>query len=73
MIAITGATGKRGRLVVEGLLERFPAEEVVALARNPYAEHQVAEAEIRSSGLPFVFLAGKAGRTVAGMPNSARR
>jgi len=36
MIAVTGASGRLGRLVVEGLLKQRPAEEVVALVRNPY-------------------------------------
>lgn len=35
MIAVTGATGKLGRLVIEFLLQRIPANEVVAAARNP--------------------------------------
>jgi len=36
MIAVTGASGRLGRLVVEGLLKLRPAEQVVALVRNPY-------------------------------------
>jgi NAD(P)H dehydrogenase (quinone) len=35
MIAVTGATGHLGRLVVEGLLKRVPAREVVAAVRSP--------------------------------------
>jgi len=34
-IAITGATGQLGRLVVEKLKEKVPASEIVALARTP--------------------------------------
>lgn len=34
---VTGATGKLGRLVIDGLLQRVPAHSVVALARNPEA------------------------------------
>lgn len=34
-IAITGATGQLGRIVVEKLKEKLPAGEIVALARNP--------------------------------------
>ncbi|WP_426491713.1 SDR family oxidoreductase [Hymenobacter sp. 102] len=34
-IAVTGATGQLGRLVVEKLKTRIPAHEVVALVRNP--------------------------------------
>ncbi|HET7584928.1 MAG TPA: SDR family oxidoreductase [Gemmatimonadaceae bacterium] len=34
-IAITGATGHLGRLVIRRLVERIPAAEIVALARNP--------------------------------------
>lgn len=35
MIAITGATGQLGRLVIAALLKRVPAEQIVALARHP--------------------------------------
>lgn len=35
MIAITGASGQLGRLVIRYLLERITAEQVVALVRNP--------------------------------------
>lgn len=35
MIAITGATGQLGRLVVEKLKQRLPAHDVVALVRSP--------------------------------------
>lgn len=35
MIAITGATGQLGRLIVEKLLKKVPAADIVALARNP--------------------------------------
>ena len=34
MIAVTGSTGHLGRLVIEQLLEKVPAGQVVALARN---------------------------------------
>lgn len=34
MITVTGATGHLGRLVVGGLLERVPAEQVAAVVRN---------------------------------------
>jgi len=34
MIAVTGASRRLGRLVVEGLLKQRRAEEVVALVRN---------------------------------------
>lgn len=37
MIAITGANGHLGRLVVEGLLERMPAGQIVAAVRRPEA------------------------------------
>ena len=33
-VAVTGATGQLGRLVVAGLLERLPAEQVVAVVRD---------------------------------------
>ena len=35
MIVMTGVTGKLGRVAVEDLLERVPAEEVVAVTRDP--------------------------------------
>lgn len=35
MIAITGATGQLGRLVIQQLLRKVPAGDIVALARNP--------------------------------------
>lgn len=35
MIALTGATGQLGRIVVERLLESTPAAEIVAAVRNP--------------------------------------
>jgi NAD(P)H dehydrogenase (quinone) len=35
MIAVTGATGQLGRLVVEELLKNTPANEIVAAVRNP--------------------------------------
>ncbi|WP_103343774.1 SDR family oxidoreductase [Amycolatopsis sp. CA-126428] len=35
MIVVTGATGHLGKLVVEGLLQKVPANEVVAAVRTP--------------------------------------
>lgn len=35
MIVVTGATGKLGRLVVEGLMKKVPAREIVAAVRSP--------------------------------------
>lgn len=35
MIVVTGTTGKLGRHVIEGLLEKVPATEIVAAVRNP--------------------------------------
>ncbi|AJZ87946.1 quinone oxidoreductase [Klebsiella michiganensis] len=35
MIAITGASGQLGRLVIENLLQTVKAEEIVAVVRNP--------------------------------------
>jgi len=35
MIAVTGATGHLGRLVLAGLLEKVPAKELVAIVRTP--------------------------------------
>jgi NAD(P)H dehydrogenase (quinone) len=35
MIAVTGATGKLGRLVIQGLLDREPADQIIAAVRDP--------------------------------------
>ena len=35
MIAITGATGQLGQLVISQLLQKVPANQLVALVRNP--------------------------------------
>ena len=35
MIAVTGATGQLGRLVIASLLRRVPAEQIIAAARTP--------------------------------------
>ena len=35
MIVVTGATGKLGRHVIAGLLEKIPASEIAAAVRNP--------------------------------------
>jgi NAD(P)H dehydrogenase (quinone) len=35
MIAVTGATGQLGRLVIEALLKTLPASEIIAAARSP--------------------------------------
>ncbi|THV42336.1 SDR family oxidoreductase [Glycomyces buryatensis] len=44
MIAVTGATGNMGRLVIEHLLERgVPAEQISALVRDPNQAHDLAD------------------------------
>lgn len=43
MIAVTGVTGKLGRVVVEDLLTRLPATELVAIARDPGKAADLAE------------------------------
>lgn len=35
MIVVTGASGQLGRLVIQGLLRKMPAETIVAAVRNP--------------------------------------
>ncbi|RRA47644.1 SDR family oxidoreductase [Acidipila sp. EB88] len=35
MIAVTGANGQLGKLVIEGLLKKVPAADIVAIVRNP--------------------------------------
>ena len=43
MITVTGVTGKLGRIVVEDLLTRLPASEVVAVVRTPDKAADLAE------------------------------
>lgn len=43
MIAVTGATGQLGRLVIQSLLSKVPAAGIVALARNPGKAADLAE------------------------------
>ncbi len=43
MIAITGATGQLGRLVIASLLEKVPASQLVAAVRNPDKARDLAE------------------------------
>ncbi|MEU0302903.1 SDR family oxidoreductase [Streptomyces sp. NPDC006175] len=43
MIVVTGATGQLGRLVVEDLLTRVPAEQIVAAVRTPAKAADLAE------------------------------
>ncbi|MDQ7809324.1 SDR family oxidoreductase [Amycolatopsis sp. A133] len=43
MIVVTGATGHLGKLVVEGLLEKLPADQVVAAVRTPEKAAGLAE------------------------------
>ncbi|MFV8759470.1 NAD(P)H-binding protein, partial [Yersinia enterocolitica] len=35
MIAVTGATGQLGRLVINALLKKVPANEIIAAVRSP--------------------------------------
>jgi NAD(P)H dehydrogenase (quinone) len=42
MIVVTGATGKLGQLVIEGLLKKVPAEQIVAAVRNPEKASELA-------------------------------
>ena len=46
MIAVTGASGHLGRLVIKALLERTAASEIVALVRNPDAVSDLAAAGV---------------------------
>jgi NAD(P)H dehydrogenase (quinone) len=43
MIAITGASGQLGQLVIEDLLKTVPAQQLVAIVRNPAKVSQLAE------------------------------
>ncbi|HWC78747.1 MAG TPA: SDR family oxidoreductase [Pseudonocardiaceae bacterium] len=46
-IGITAATGQLGRLVVQGLLEQVPADELVLIVRDPAKAEEFAERGIR--------------------------
>lgn len=46
-IVVTGATGHLGRLVVEGLLEKVPADQVVAVVRDAGKAADLAERGVR--------------------------
>jgi NAD(P)H dehydrogenase (quinone) len=39
MVAITGANGQLGQLVIKGLLQNTPADQIVAAVRNPEKAH----------------------------------
>ncbi|RRW78408.1 SDR family oxidoreductase [Pantoea dispersa] len=41
MIAITGATGQLGRLVINALLKKVPASEIIAVVRSPEKAHDL--------------------------------
>lgn len=43
MIAVTGASGQLGRLVIEALLQRLPASRIAAAVRNPDRVRDLAE------------------------------
>ncbi len=47
MIAVTGANGKLGRHVIEGLLKIIPAKEIVAIVRNPAKSQDLASLGIQ--------------------------
>jgi NAD(P)H dehydrogenase (quinone) len=51
MIVVTGASGQLGRLVIDGLLERVPADQIAAVARQPESIKDLAElgVEIRQA------------------------
>ncbi|MFW5401589.1 SDR family oxidoreductase [Yersinia sp. 1252 StPb PI] len=42
MIAVTGATGQLGRLVINALLKKVPASEIIAAVRTPDKAHELA-------------------------------
>jgi NAD(P)H dehydrogenase (quinone) len=43
MIVVTGVTGRLGRVVIEDLLTRVPADQLVAVARRPEKAADLAE------------------------------
>lgn len=65
MIAVTGATGQLGRLVIASLLKKRPASEIVAAVRNPdkAADLKAAGVAVRQAdyGKPETLVAALAG------------
>jgi NAD(P)H dehydrogenase (quinone) len=47
MIAVTGATGQLGRLVIAALLKKVPAHQIIAAVRNPQKAQDLAEQGIQ--------------------------
>jgi len=43
MIAVTGATGQLGRLVIDALLQKLPASEIIAVVRSPAKAQAMAD------------------------------
>ncbi|MDI1362354.1 SDR family oxidoreductase [Methylotenera sp.] len=43
MIVVTGASGQLGKLVIQFLLEKIPASEIIAAVRNPEKSKELAE------------------------------
>ncbi|KWX01093.1 quinone oxidoreductase [Carbonactinospora thermoautotrophica] len=52
-IVVTGATGQLGRLVVESLLEKVPAEQIVAAGRNVKKVADLAERGVQVRRIDF--------------------
>ncbi|MGW7657982.1 NAD(P)H-binding protein, partial [Streptomyces tendae] len=46
-IVVTGATGHLGRLVVEGLLEKVPADQITAVVRDTAKAADLADRGVR--------------------------
>ena len=49
MIAVTGATGQLGRLVIANLLRRVPASQIIAAVRTPSKAADLAALGVRGS------------------------
>lgn len=47
LIAVTGASGQLGRLAIQSLLSRHPAERIVAIARDPAKVADLADAGVQ--------------------------
>ena len=47
MIVVTGASGQLGKLVIQFLLEKIPASEIIAAVRNPEKAIDLAELGIQ--------------------------
>ena len=77
MIVVTGASGQLGRLVMEFLLQRVPAGQLVAAVRSPHKVADLADIVARSAHCLGLSMAGEGAYEIArrarGTPRIANR